>query len=749
MDRSYVLRAPARRAGTAVIAALLLAGALPATAAGAHSGLVAATVGTTADALTPALKPGDSVLGMGRTGFLSKEAGRNVSRWTRLSDGAVTAFPVGHWVSRSRESDVVVDQWHNVATLRNMETGTELFSVPLDDRRYAGAVGSTLFVRADISGHGPLEVYSPGTGGPVHRTVTGLPTDVAGLGVAAASGNEALVRYTTGSGATLARHWAVVDLATAAVTSSREVALSESQEMALSARHVAWSENHSETSTTVFVLDRATLKTQSFRVEMAAKLFVSLVGDWVTYSGPGGLQSYWPYASNALTARSLTGTATRKLLDHTVSSVDATGDAAGYLGGTAATGEGLYRIAPGSDGVPAATPIALTGAPTRVTLLRHTVPATVDLDRTGGAPPFDWYLSRGNVSTTLTLTNTRTGESLTEYIGPPAGDGTPQPQRFDWNGALRWNNEPGTWTAAPAGPYTWQITAKPSNAIGPDLKASGSFTVTRRRSGAHDYDSDGSPDLLARDTAGRLWIQDLYRDPSEQHVRQNRGLVIGGGWQAYDRIEATGDLAGAGTPDVVARDRDGVLWLYLGTGNGKSPFTGRTRIGAGWNTYVHLAAGSDLTADGRPDLVATDTAGRLWLYRATGVASAPFAARTLIGSGGWQTYNQLTGVGDIAGGTAGDLVARDETGVLWLHLGRGDGTFAPRTRIGGGWGIVRDLVGSGDIDQDGRADIYAATTDGHALAPRAYRTTGDWRSPIRAFEPIQAIQSGQTFNLFA
>ncbi|MEU7292015.1 hypothetical protein AB0A76_02230 [Streptomyces exfoliatus] len=122
---------------------------------------------------------------------------------------------------------------------------------------------------------------------------------------------------------------------------------------------------------------------------------------------------------------------------------------------------------------------------------------------------------------------------------------------------------------------------------------------------------------------------------------------------------------------------------------------GRHRLAGGWGTYHRLTGGSDLTGDGRADLVAADKAGVLWLYRGTGRDTAPFAARVRIG-GGWGMYDQLTAVGSLAGGPAGDLVARDRTGVLWLYLGKGDGTFAPRTRIGGGWSQYSEIVGIGD-----------------------------------------------------
>ncbi|MEU4080215.1 hypothetical protein DEJ45_34800 [Streptomyces venezuelae] len=160
-------------------------------------------------------------------------------------------------------------------------------------------------------------------------------------------------------------------------------------------------------------------------------------------------------------------------------------------------------------------------------------------------------------------------------------------------------------------------------------------------------------------------------------------------------------------------------------------------IGGGWQAYTLLTGGGDLTGDGRPDLVATDGAGRLWLYRSTGSATAPFAARRLIGSGGWQTYDRIIATGNLAGGVAGDLVARDRTGVLWLYLGKGDGTFAARTRLGAGWQRYDDLIGPGDADRDGRPDLYAADINDAIPAPFLYRGTGAWQGPFRPGERVE------------
>ncbi|MFB7591967.1 FG-GAP repeat domain-containing protein [Streptomyces sp. NPDC056169] len=77
----------------------------------------------------------------------------------------------------------------------------------------------------------------------------------------------------------------------------------------------------------------------------------------------------------------------------------------------------------------------------------------------------------------------------------------------------------------------------------------------------------------------------------------------------------------------------------------------------------------------------------------------------------------------------GDLLARDHDGVLWLYLGKGDGTFAPRTRVGGGWGTYDRIVNIRDVDRDGRSDPIAESgTEEYALLT-VYKSTGNWKAP--------------------
>ncbi|MFE1550138.1 FG-GAP repeat domain-containing protein [Streptomyces sp. NPDC058718] len=742
-------RTSRRLLAVAVGAVLAVTAAVPAASAAPTTSAVAASAAgeTGTQAVVPF--PRDArVIGAGRTGFLTFDESWQRA-WTRYADGSVTRLG-DTGASPSYASDAVARTDQYSVSLVDMATDTTLVSANLDNdtTTFAGAVGSTLLLR---SGNG-ISLRATTGGVETTRPVTGLPA-LSGRTAFTVAGTSrhALLTYQTVSGGKTVWNWALIDLATAAVTEKRQIAAPADWdgEMALSGTHVAWVESGTA-GAAVVVAKRGGGATQRFPITSHWNVSVGLVGGWVTYAQRDGFTETYKDPLFAMTARSLaTPTTTRRLLDHMTSSAVAPDGALLVRGGTVAGGEDLYRIVPGATAAaaPVVTRVATTGEPTKVTLLDHNVPAVVDLDRTKSLS-LAWRLSRTNVEATIRIRNTRTGETRTESVRPlRVPDETHA--RFTWRGELNWNGESDLWTGASAGPYTWEIVARPLNGIGPDLRASGAFTVARKP-GAHDYDGDGSPDVLQRDAGGRLWIADTFRAPDATRLDQNPGLLVGTGWQVYDRIEAVGNVGGSAVGDLVARDRAGVLWLYQGTGNAKAPFATRVRVGSGWNAYRQLTGGSDLTGDGRADLVATDAAGALWLYKGTGSASAPFTAGKRIGTGGWGGYNQLTAVGNIAGGTAGDLVGRDGAGVLWLYLGKGDGTFAPRTRIGAGWSAYGRLVGVGDADRDGRPDLYASASDGSDTA-YLYRGTGNWTQPFRAPENVSAYSSiaDPAFNLFA
>lgn len=164
---------------------------------------------------------------------------------------------------------------------------------------------------------------------------------------------------------------------------------------------------------------------------------------------------------------------------------------------------------------------------------------------------------------------------------------------------------------------------------------------------------------------------------------------IGGGWGVYNTLVGPGDLSGDGKGDIVARDGSGVLYLYRGHGTG-SGFAAKQRIGTGWGQFNVLVGAGDISGDGRADLIARAKDGRLYLYEGTGVASAPFKAKKLIGSG-WGQYTKLAAPGDMNGDGRADLVARTSGGTLYRYDSDGKGGFKPRVSIGTGWNTYTGL----------------------------------------------------------
>jgi hypothetical protein len=195
-----------------------------------------------------------------------------------------------------------------------------------------------------------------------------------------------------------------------------------------------------------------------------------------------------------------------------------------------------------------------------------------------------------------------------------------------------------------------------------------------------DLNRDFYQDYLYRTPDGTLY--DFAFNGSDRF----ESIRVGGGWNVMKDIRVPGDLSGDALPDLVAKDKDGVLWLYPGKGNGL--FGTRVRIGGGWSAYTITGKG-DYNNDGIPDLLARDGSGVMWLYPGTGKASPALGTRVKVG-GGWNVYNAFATAGDYTGDGKPDLLARDGSGVMWIYKGRGlsgTSTFKAREKVGGGWGV--------------------------------------------------------------
>ncbi|MFI9117522.1 hypothetical protein [Streptomyces venezuelae] len=673
------------------------------------------------DTAVPTFPGYTRLIGNGPSGFLTRDD-KGLASWTRYADGVTV--PLSGVDKGTVGADTVLKSGETVQQVVDMSGRSSPVTIDigfLGPRAYVkDLVGSTLVVSVPRPGDDfahDIHLVGRSGGEVVDRIVSGLPTDVRYFVSNVASPDVLTLLYPRTVNNGLGYRVATVDVATATVVDDRDATRAgQDTDVTVSATHLAWVEDQgADGAVALQWVRRGETEPTRLPIGFGNRVQAELMGDWLAYAQIGGDVSAHPNPLHGLSLRSLTAGRTVKVLD-TVTAIRSQSDTELLVhGGTVEHGEGIYRIAPGPDGLPAATFVASMGKPTALTLVSEEVPESVDLDAADARARFSWTFGRGGADVRLTLTHAASGRRWT----------SPRTLLDDDRATVDWTGLFDNGVAAFHGTYTWKMTATPFNGIG-TVERTGTLEVGGKPH-PHDYSDSGSPDLLVTNGAGRLLSLDIRQMTGNQDSweRTDRGL----GWNIYDRVVATGNLAGSAHADLLGRDRNGGLWFYRGIGHS---LAGRTKVGSGWQIYDKLAAGSDLTGDGRPDLVATDKAGALWLYRATGKERTPFTGRERIGTG-WGVYNQLTATGNIGGGTAGDLVARDKTGVLWLYPGKSDGTLAPRVRLGGGWNQYTDLVGIGDADKDGQADLLAVNRQGGTIDTWfLYKGTGDHRSPFKA-----------------
>ncbi|MEU2507682.1 FG-GAP-like repeat-containing protein [Streptomyces sp. NPDC007863] len=243
-----------------------------------------------------------------------------------------------------------------------------------------------------------------------------------------------------------------------------------------------------------------------------------------------------------------------------------------------------------------------------------------------------------------------------------------------------------------------------------------------------NQNGEAEPEVLVLSENGALT---LYQDVAPTGTPYE--YPVGGGWQAYNKITSPGDVNADGRADVIARAKDGQLYLYLATGVPSKPLGTRIAVGGGWNDYDQLVGAGDVNGDGKADLYGRKADGQLYYYVGTGSTTRPFETRKLIG-GGWQTYNQI-----FPAGQDGSLWARDNKGALFLYLPKGDGTLNGRQKVsadGEFAGIEQFALGGniaytgkdGLIARDGAGTLwfYGSSTTGRLTKRQAISDTGEW-----------------------
>ncbi|MBW8871809.1 MAG: VCBS repeat-containing protein [Leifsonia sp.] len=234
--------------------------------------------------------------------------------------------------------------------------------------------------------------------------------------------------------------------------------------------------------------------------------------------------------------------------------------------------------------------------------------------------------------------------------------------------------------------------------------------------GGGDLNGDGKPDLLARKPDGSLWFYaGIGKTPNGAGYLAAKKIASGMG--IYNQILIPGDITGDGKADVLARRTDGALVLFAGTGiidSGHSGLAPAVTLGYGWDAYTDIIASGDVNGDHKADLLARRPDGSLWRYSGTGQVSGSdvgFLNGVKVGLS-WNVFTQVVGAGDLDHDGWADLVALRPDGSLWLYRGSSTGYAAGVTVSVAGLSPSDLLIPAGDADGDGSPDLLTRTASG-------------------------------------
>jgi peptidoglycan/xylan/chitin deacetylase (PgdA/CDA1 family) len=250
-----------------------------------------------------------------------------------------------------------------------------------------------------------------------------------------------------------------------------------------------------------------------------------------------------------------------------------------------------------------------------------------------------------------------------------------------------------------------------------------------------DVTGDGTPDVVAIDPAGNLYVYPNTGGTGTSTFGARS--QVGSGWRSYS-LAAVTELDGSGRAGILAIGPTGNLLYYPNAGGGgTSTFGTPSQVGTGWGGYT-IAGLADLDGSGNAGIVAISPSGTLLYYPNTG--GGAFAAPSVVGSG-WTGYT--VDAADINGDGAPDLLAVDSSGNMYVYPNTGGATFGARSQVGSGWTGWRAMDAGFLTGADG-ADILAIDPSGNLyLYPN---TGGTGTSTFGARSQVGSGWSGYIIN---
>jgi hypothetical protein len=264
-----------------------------------------------------------------------------------------------------------------------------------------------------------------------------------------------------------------------------------------------------------------------------------------------------------------------------------------------------------------------------------------------------------------------------------------------------------------------------------DCVAKGAYSVFAKVS---SYVGAAYPRLddtnISGDHKADLWVRNASTKTGYSKDSNGTSFAARESWGNWDGVNVVlqTDLDRDGYQDLVyRRSSDGdVFWTHYVISSG----TWSTKqIADNWKTRTRIITPGDVTGDYLPDLLSVDSAGVMWIY--PGKGNGTFAPRVKVGSG-WNQYNSVRGKGDFNGDGKTDLIARSKSGsAIYLYKGTGkagSGAFSARVKVRT-WADYNAFDAPGDVTGDGKADFLARTPGGTLYL---YAGTGKGTSEIFA-----------------
>ncbi|MFJ4815612.1 trypsin-like serine protease [Streptomyces sp. NPDC088801] len=220
---------------------------------------------------------------------------------------------------------------------------------------------------------------------------------------------------------------------------------------------------------------------------------------------------------------------------------------------------------------------------------------------------------------------------------------------------------------------------------------------------------------------------------------------------AYSVFAKVSSYVGAAYPRLddtnVSGDHKADLWVRnASTKTGYSKDSKGTSFAAreSWGNWngVNVVLQTDLDRDGYQDLVYRRSSDGDVFRTHYVISSGTWSTKQIADN--WKTRTRIITPGDVTGDYLPDLLSVDSAGVMWIYPGKGNGTFAPRVKVGSGWNQYNSVRGKGDYNGDGKTDLLARSKSGSAI----YLYKGTGKAGAGAFSARVKVRTWADYNAF-